>query len=228
MLISCICLCDVPRTSEELPEPSTSSSTEEHRPAVQVNQFSWCNNAKTDKHFHDKRREFRNSGKYYNPTSFFPSQQAPLVSQEHLQAVVRKVARGDRFKGKKQQSFVIKAQQNNGLELMTSIAHSRQKAEGGNRRDSCSIHHRKLGTDEIALIYQCKTSMQSVKPLKGKKERKKVSLNGPLTPPHTKVMTSLMTVQKLMEGGKIDPLPGSTILRLNIRVRTQKKMIILR
>ena len=90
--------CDVPRASEELPEPSASSSTEEHRLAVQVNQFSWHIDAKTDKRFRDKRREFRNSGKYSNSTSFFPSQQAPLVSQEHLQAVVRKVARGDRFK----------------------------------------------------------------------------------------------------------------------------------
>ena len=115
-----ILICDIPRTSEELPEPSTSSSTKEHWPAVQVNQFSWHNNAKTDKRFHDKKREFRNSGKYSNPASFFPSQQAPLVSQEHLQAVVRKVARGDRFKGKKQQSFVIKAQPTNGNELMTS------------------------------------------------------------------------------------------------------------
>ena len=85
---------------------------------------------------------------------------------------MRKVARGDRFKGKKQQSFVIKSQQNNGHELMTSLAHSRQKAEGGNRRDSCYMHHRKLGTDEIALIYRYKTSMYSVKPSEGRKERK--------------------------------------------------------
>ena len=164
--------CDVPRTSEELPEPSASSSTDDHRPAVQVNQFSWRSNAKTDKRSHDKRREFRNSGKYSNPASFFPSQQAPLVSQEHLQAVVRKVARGDRFKGKKQQSFIIKSQQYNGHELMTSLAHSRQKAEGGNRRDSFYMHRRKLVTDEIAPIYQYKTSMHSVKPSEDRKERK--------------------------------------------------------
>ena len=164
--------CDVPRASEEIPEPSASSSTEEHRPAVQVNQFSWHIDAKTDKRFRDKRRKFRNSGKYSNSASFFPSQQAPLVSQEHLQAVVRKVARGEKFKDKKQQRFVIKSQQNNGHELMTSLAHSRQQAEGGNQRDSCYMHHRKLGTVEIALIYRYKTSMHSVKPSEGKKERK--------------------------------------------------------
>ena len=144
--------CDVSRTFEELPEPSTSSSMKEHRPAVQVNQFSWCNNAKTDKHLHDKRREFRNSGKYPNSASYFPSQQAPLVSQEHLQAVVRKVARGNRFKGKKQQSFVIKVQQTNEHEFMTSLAHSHQEAEGGNQRDSYYKHHRELETDGIASI----------------------------------------------------------------------------
>ena len=163
---------DVPRTSEELPEPSTSSSTKEHRPAVQVNQFSWHNNAKTDKRFHDKKREFRNSGKYSNPASFFPSQQAPFVSQEHLQAVVRKVARGDRFKGKKQQSFVIKAQPTNGNELMTSLAHSRQKADDGNQRDSYYMHHRKLGIDRIASIYQYRTSMHLIKPSDNQKEQK--------------------------------------------------------
>ena len=106
--------CDVPRTSEELLEPSSSSPTANHRPAVQVNQFSWRSNAKTDKRFHDKRREFVNSEKYSNHASFFPTQQAPLISQEHLQAVVRKVARGDRFKGKKQQDFIIKTHQHNG------------------------------------------------------------------------------------------------------------------
>ena len=95
--------CNAPRTSEEPPEPSSNSPTANHRPAVQVNQFSWRNNAKTDKHSRDKRREFVNSGKYSNHESSFPTQQAPLVSQEHLQAVVWKVARGDRFEGKNQQ-----------------------------------------------------------------------------------------------------------------------------
>ena len=143
-----------------------------HRPAVQVNQLAWRSNAKTDKRFHDKRREFMNSVKYSNHASFSPTQQAPLVSQERLQAVVRKVARGDRFKGKKQQDFIIKTHQHNGHELMTSLSHSRQKAEGGNRRDSFYIHRRKLVTDKIIPIYQYKTSMYSVKPSEDKKEQK--------------------------------------------------------
>ena len=111
-----------------------------------------------------------NSDKYSNQASFFPTQQAPLVSQERLQAVVRKVAKGDRFKGKKQQDFVIKTHPHNGHELMTSLSHSRQKAEGENRRDSVYIHRRRLVTDKIISIYQCKTSMYSVKSSEDRKE----------------------------------------------------------
>ena len=37
---------DVPRTSEELPVPSSSPPTSTPMPAVQVNQFSWRHNAK--------------------------------------------------------------------------------------------------------------------------------------------------------------------------------------
>ena len=122
--------------------------------------------------FMTKRREFVNSEKYSNHASFFATQQAPLVSQEHLQAVVRKVARGDRFKGKKQQDFIIKTHQHNGQELMTSLSHSRQKAEGGNRRDSVYIHRRKLVTDKTIQIYQYKTSMYSVKPSEDREEQK--------------------------------------------------------
>ena len=162
--------CDVSRTFEDLPEPSASSSKMVHRPAVQVNRFSWFNNAKTDKHLYEKRREFRNSRKYPNSASFFPPQQAPLVSQEHLQAVVRKVARGNRFKGKKQQNFVVKEQQTNEHKVMTSLAHSRQKAEGGNQRDFYYKHHKELGTDGFASIYQYKTSMHLVKPSGNQKE----------------------------------------------------------
>ena len=119
-----------------------------------------------------ERREFVNSGKYSNRTSSFPTQQAPLVSHEHLQAVVRKVARGDRFKGKNQQHFIIKTHSHNGQELMTSSSHSRQEAEGGNRRDSIYSTRREVVTDKSTSIYQFKSSMYSVKPSGDRKERK--------------------------------------------------------
>ena len=163
--------CDVSRTFEDLPDPLASSSKMVHRPAVQVNRFSWFNNAKTDKHLDEKRREFRNSRKYPNSASLFPPQQASFVSQERLQAVVRKVARGNGFKGKKQQTFVVKEQQTNEHKVMTSLAHSRQKAEGGNQRDFYYKYHKESGTDGFASIYQYKTSMHLVKPSGNQKEQ---------------------------------------------------------
>ena len=142
-----------------------------HRPAVQVNRFSWSNNANTDKHLDGKRREFRNSRKYPNSSSLFPPQQASLVSQERLQAVVQKVARSNKFKGKRQQVLVIKEQQTNEHKVVTSLAHSRQKVEGGNQQDFSYEYHKESGTDVIASIYQYKTSMQLVKPSGNQKEQ---------------------------------------------------------
>ena len=81
------------------------------------------------------------------------------------------MARGNRFKGKKQQNFVVKEQQTNEHKFMTSLAHSRQKAEGGNQRDSYYKYHKELETDGIASIYQYKTSMHLVKPSGNQKEQ---------------------------------------------------------
>ena len=114
-----------------------------------------------------------NSDKYSNHTSFFPTQQAPLVSQEHLQAVVRKVEKGERFKGKKQTEFVVKnLSPSNRQKLMTSLPLSRQKAESENQQVSVYANRRKLGTDQIIPIYHCKTSMYSLKPSERRKEQK--------------------------------------------------------
>ena len=55
---------------------------------------------------------------------------------------------------------------------MTPLSLSRQKAKGENRRDSVYIHRRKLVTVKIIPIYQCKTSMHSVKPSESRKEQK--------------------------------------------------------
>ena len=67
---------------------------------------------------------------------------------------------------------------------MTSLSLSRQKAEGENRRDSVYIHHRKLVTDKIIPIYQCKTNMHSVKPSESRKEKKESQLKVPDLSPH--------------------------------------------
>ena len=60
-----------------------------------------------------------------------------------------------------------------------SLSLARQKAEGENRRDSFYIHRRKLVTDKIIPIYQCKTSMHSVKPSESRKKKKESQLKVP-------------------------------------------------
>ena len=62
---------------------------------------------------------------------------------------------------------------------MTSLSLSRQKPEGENQQYSGYTDHRKLGTDQIIPIYQCKTSMHSVKPSESRKEQKESQLKVP-------------------------------------------------
>ena len=168
--------CDVSRLCGDLPDPSTSTSRMVHRPAVQVNLFSWSNHANTDKHLDGKRREFINSWKYSNSPSLFPPQQAPLVSQERLQLVVNKVAGSNRFKGKRQHILLIKEQRTNEHKVVMSLAHSCQTVESRNQQDYSYKYHKESETDVIASIDQCKDSMQSVKP-SGKQEEQDAKLS---------------------------------------------------
>ena len=55
---------------------------------------------------------------------------------------------------------------------MTSLSLSRQKSEGENQQDSVYTDRRKSVTDQIIPIYQCKTSMYSLKPSESGKEQK--------------------------------------------------------
>ena len=168
--------CDVSRLCGDLPDPSTSTSRMVHRPAVQVNLFSWSNHANTDKHLDGKRREFINSWKYSNSPSLFPPQQAPLFSQERLQSVVHKVTGSNRFKGKRQRILLIKEQRTNEHKVVTSLAHSRRTVESRDQQDYSYKYHKESETDVIASIDQCKDSMQSVKP-SGKQEEQNAKLS---------------------------------------------------
>ena len=94
--------------------------------------------------------------------------------------MVRKVAKGEKFKGKKQQEFVVKTLPHSNVQKsMTSLPLSRQKAEGENRRSSVYIHCRKLVTDQIIHIYQYKTSMYAVKPSENRQEQKESQFKCP-------------------------------------------------
>ena len=92
--------CDAPRTSEELPMPMASSPRPPTLPAVQVRQYSWCHDARKDRCLYDKKREFVGASKQTNRVFPFLPEQAPLVARAHLMAVVRKVEKSERSKGK--------------------------------------------------------------------------------------------------------------------------------
>ena len=62
---------------------------------------------------------------------------------------------------------------------MMSLSLSRQKSEGENQQDSGYTERRKLGTDQIIPIYQCKTSMYSVNPSESRKELKESQFKVP-------------------------------------------------
>ena len=166
--------CDVSQPCVDLPDSSSSTSRMVYKSAVQVNLFSWPNHANTDKQLEGKRREFISSWKYSNSPSLFPSQQAPLVSQERLQSVVHKVAGNNKFKGKR--ILLIKDQQTNEHKVMTSLTHSRQTVECRNQQVFSCKYHKKSETNVIASIDQYKDSMQSVKPA-GKQEERDVNLS---------------------------------------------------
>ena len=81
---------------------------------------------------------------------------------------------------------------------MRSLSLSRQKLEGENQQDSGYTDHRKLGTDQIIPIYQCKTSMYSAKPSESRKEQKESQLKVP--------GLSLLHQSDVMDDGiKVDP-----------------------
>ena len=100
--------CDAPRTSEELPMPMASSPRPPTLPAVQVRQYSWRHDARKDRCLYDKKQEFVGESKQTNRVFPFLPQQAPLVARAHLMAVVRKVEKSKRSKGKLLKDFVIK------------------------------------------------------------------------------------------------------------------------
>ena len=59
---------------------------------------------------------------------------------------------------------------------MTSLCLSRQKSEGENQQDSVYTDCRKSETDQIIPIYQCKTSVYSLKPSESRKEQERKSV----------------------------------------------------
>ena len=130
-------VCDAPRTSEELPTPMASSPRPPTLPAVQVRQYSWRHDAKKDVCLYDIRREFVGANKQTNRVSPVLPQQAPVVAQAHLMAVVRKVEKSERSKDKHLKDFVFKCLPQSRGKNLTSLLPSRQKSERESQQ--CSV-----------------------------------------------------------------------------------------
>ena len=99
------------------------------------------------------------------------------------------------------------------VKAMTSLSLFRQEAEGGNQRDSYYKHHKELGTDGFASIYQYKASMHLVKPSGNQKEHEAKQSHFH----QSDVMDDAIKVER---GEKNERIAERTILRQNIRAHT--------
>ena len=119
--------CDAPNASEEPLMPEETSLPPPILPAVQVRQYSYHSCAKNN--IGDIRREFIGPNKRSNYVSSVLSQQAPPVAKIPRMDVVRKVGRSERSKGKQQTDGIFKAPPLRRERHITSLFHSRRKAE---------------------------------------------------------------------------------------------------
>ena len=174
--------CDAPNTSEELPTPMASFPRPPTLPAAQMRQYSWRHYAKKDECLYDIRREFVGANKQTNRASPFLSQQAPLVAKAHLMAVVRRVERSERFKGKHLRDFVFKGLHQSRGKNLTSLLPSRQKSEGESQqcsviRDNTERNNSEL--NQLVHVSQYTNNKRTLKPSKTRKEEGEVKFKRP-------------------------------------------------
>ena len=176
--------CDAPRTSEELPTPMASTPRPPTLPAVQVRQYSWHHDAKKDVCLYDIRREFVGANKQTNRISPFLPQQASLVALAHLMAVVRKVEKSERSKGKHLKDFVFKClPQSCGKNLM-SLLPSRQKSERESQqcpviRDNTERSNSEM--NQLVHVSQYTNNIYTLKPSKTRKGEGEVKFKCPVS-----------------------------------------------
>ena len=165
--------CDAPNASEELPTPVASSPRSPTPPAAQVRQYSWRHYAKKKVCLYDIRREFVVANKQTNRASPFLSQQAPLVAKAHLMAVVRRVEKRERTKGKQLGEFIFKDLPQSRGKNLTTLVPSRQKLERERQqysviRDNAERSNSEL--DQLVHVPQYENNIHTLKPLKTRKE----------------------------------------------------------
>ena len=109
------------------------------------------------------------ANKQTNRASPFLSQQAPLVAKAHLMAVVRRVEKRERTKGKQLGEFVFKdLPQSGGKNLMTLVP-LRQKSERERQQYSVIRDNAELSNSELNKLVHVphyENNIHTLKPLK--------------------------------------------------------------
>ena len=150
--------------------------------AGQVRQYSWHHYVKKENDIYDFRREFVGANRQTNCITPSLSQQAPLVSRSHLMAVVRKVERGERSKGKILQNSSFKGLHKSQEKNITSLLFSRQKPEGVSQHYSVIRDDDERNNSEMnQLVHtsQYANDKYPLKTTKAKKENEEVKIKRP-------------------------------------------------
>ena len=122
------------------------------------------------------------ANKQTNRVSPFLPQQAPLVAQAHLMAVVRRVEKSERSKGKHLKDFVFKCLPQSRGKNMTSLLPSRQKSEGESQQ--CSVirdntEHSDSEMNQLVHVSQYMNNIYTLKPSKTRKDEGEVKFKRP-------------------------------------------------
>ena len=158
--------------SEEFPSPLAPPPRPPTPPAVQVRQYSWHHYAKKEGDICDIRWEFVGANRQTNRINPSLSQQAPLVSRSHLMAVVRRVERGERSKGKLQQNSLFKGLHKSQEKNITSLIFSRQKPEGISQQYSVIRDDAERNNSEMNQLVHASRYVNDKYALKSSKARK--------------------------------------------------------
>ena len=151
-------------------------------PAAQVRQYSWHHYAKKKGDLCDIRREFVGANRQTNRITPSLSQQAPLVARAHLMAVVRRVERSERSKGKLLRDSVFKGLHKSQGKNMTSLLPSRQKSEGISQQYSVirdNVERSNSEMNQLVHASQYVNDKYTLKSSKARKEKEAVKFKRP-------------------------------------------------
>ena len=151
-------------------------------PAAQVRQYSWHHYAKKKGDLYDIRREFVGANRQTNRIIPSLSQQAPPVARAHLMAVVRRVERSERSKGKLPRDSVFKGLHKSQGKNITSLLPSRQKPEGISQQYSVIRDNAERSNSEMnQLVHasQYANDKYTLKSSKARKEKEEVKFKRP-------------------------------------------------